>query len=206
MVSRLPAPTEQLLQQSGFGCITCNYPLDPEPADHVPPCYCEIGLLSCWKFAELEATCYDSVNERWVYTFTICFADCKSNPDVDWNICVEGTEVKTEIIAESDDTICIAAEGPGTLTVAPDVYEKKTCAYTEYFVEVQVDVPAPTCTGDLDGDGQVNVTDQFILLADWGDCAKGEPCEGCCEGDLNGTGTVDVNDLFILLAAWGTCP
>jgi hypothetical protein len=55
--------------------------------------------------------------------------------------------------------------------------------------------------GDLDGDGQVNVSDFLIMLAGWGTCPQ--PCPPSCTGDLDGNCEVDVNDFLILLANWG---
>lgn len=54
------------------------------------------------------------------------------------------------------------------------------------------------CTGDVDGDGQVAVTDLLDVLGGWGP-NPGDPA------DINGDGTVDVIDLLLLLAAWGPC-
>lgn len=54
-------------------------------------------------------------------------------------------------------------------------------------------------TGDLDGDGVVDVSDLLILLANWGPC----PRSGECLGDLTGDGIVDVSDLLLLLGNWG---
>jgi plastocyanin len=54
-------------------------------------------------------------------------------------------------------------------------------------------------SGDLNGDGVVDVSDLLILLAAWGPC----PQSGDCIADLNGDGAVDVSDLLILLANWG---
>ncbi len=55
-----------------------------------------------------------------------------------------------------------------------------------------------SCTGDIDGDGQVSITDLIGLLAAWG-ANPGHPA------DLNGDDTVDIQDLIILLAGWGPC-
>lgn len=55
------------------------------------------------------------------------------------------------------------------------------------------------CTGNLNGDNEVNAADLAILLGAWG------PCKGCPE-NLNGIGEVDAADLAILLGAWGPCP
>lgn len=58
--------------------------------------------------------------------------------------------------------------------------------------------PMFTCTGDLDGNGSVDVVDLLGLIAAWGDCPG-------CPGDLDGDNQIGVNDLLILLAAWGPC-
>jgi hypothetical protein len=51
------------------------------------------------------------------------------------------------------------------------------------------------CIGDLDGDGDTDLGDLGILLADFG-CAAPGPCVG----DLDGDGDTDLDDLAILLA------
>lgn len=53
-------------------------------------------------------------------------------------------------------------------------------------------------TGDMNGDGKVNITDLSILLSHWN--ATGVPVT---QGDLNGSGKVDIIDLSILLSHWG---
>ncbi len=54
------------------------------------------------------------------------------------------------------------------------------------------------CLIDLDGDGEVGVTELLDLLAQWGTDPEGPP-------DFNGDGDVNVTDLLELLAAWGPC-
>jgi hypothetical protein len=56
---------------------------------------------------------------------------------------------------------------------------------------------APTCLGDLDGDGLVNAADLAVLLGQWG---------GPGSADLNANGTVEGGDLATMLGAWGNCP
>ncbi len=56
---------------------------------------------------------------------------------------------------------------------------------------------APTCAGDLDGDGQVDGADLGVLLSAWGST---DPL-----ADLDGEGVVDGADLGVLLSAWGPC-
>lgn len=65
--------------------------------------------------------------------------------------------------------------------------------------------PCPDpCPGDLNDSGDINVTDLFLLLSNWGDCDP-PTCPPYCPGDLNRNCTVNVGDLFELLAAWGAC-
>lgn len=58
----------------------------------------------------------------------------------------------------------------------------------------------PVCPGDLDGDGDVDVADLAILLANFGSMSG----VSAADGDLDHDGDVDVGDLAILLANFGT--
>ena len=58
--------------------------------------------------------------------------------------------------------------------------------------------PGASCTGDLNSDNVVDVSDLLTLLSSWG------PCPGC-DADLNDDDVVDVSDLLSLLSAWGPC-
>lgn len=57
-----------------------------------------------------------------------------------------------------------------------------------------------TCDADLNRDGQVNFTDQTILLADYGLLA--EDAQNC-RSDINRDGEVDFDDLTLLVGAYG---
>jgi hypothetical protein len=60
-----------------------------------------------------------------------------------------------------------------------------------------------SCFGDLDGDGQVTLTDLSLLLSNFG--VPSGAMEG--DGDLDDDGDVDLTDLSLLLSAFGTmCP
>ncbi len=59
--------------------------------------------------------------------------------------------------------------------------------------------PTPACPWDLDGDGNVFVTDLLLLLMDFGSC-DGSPA------DFDGDGCVTVVDLLTLLFNFGPCP
>ncbi|MDG1838261.1 MAG: PQQ-dependent sugar dehydrogenase [Phycisphaerales bacterium] len=57
-------------------------------------------------------------------------------------------------------------------------------------------IPSITCDGDCDGDGEVNVDDILMMLAQFGTA-------GDC--DTNGDGIIDVNDLLAQIGNWGPC-
>jgi hypothetical protein len=70
-------------------------------------------------------------------------------------------------------------------------------------VEIWGVMAGPECPGDLDGDGDVDLTDLSILLGNYGMTSGGE----YEDGDLDGDGDVDLADLSQLLAHYGeTCP
>ena len=56
------------------------------------------------------------------------------------------------------------------------------------------------CDGDLNGDGQIGLSDLAQLLAHYG-TAGGATYQ---DGDLDGDGDVDLSDLAALLAVYGT--
>ncbi len=61
----------------------------------------------------------------------------------------------------------------------------------------------PTCASDVNGDGNVNVTDLLAVIGTWGGCpAVPSPCVG----DINGDQQVNVTDLLAVIGAWGACP
>ena len=62
-----------------------------------------------------------------------------------------------------------------------------------------VDCP-DVCTGDVNGDGFVNIQDLLGVIDQWGSC------DDECSADFNVDGTVDVLDLLAVIDGWGTCP
>ena len=63
----------------------------------------------------------------------------------------------------------------------------------------ELQVGAPPCPWDLDGSGDVGITDFLVLLAQWGTDPGGPP-------DFDGDGNVSITDFLELLANWGPCP
>jgi len=55
-------------------------------------------------------------------------------------------------------------------------------------------------TGDLDGNGVVDVNDLTLILDHWGPCPA--PC-AACPADLDADGLVGITDFLMLLALWG---
>ena len=56
---------------------------------------------------------------------------------------------------------------------------------------------------DVDGSGDVGITDFLDMLATWGPCP--DPPEPC-PADIDYSGDVGITDVLKLLALWGPCP
>lgn len=64
-------------------------------------------------------------------------------------------------------------------------------------------VPASDCSGDLNGDGNIDLTDLAILLSNFATPSDALPEDG----DLDGDGDVDLSDLAVMLSVFATvCP
>ena len=85
------------------------------------------------------------------------------------------------------DTVTVRWPGGGTTTLQ------------NVAANQVLDVCHEPCSGDLDGDGNVNAADLAVLLGAWGP-NPGHPA------DLNDDGFVNAADLANLLGAWGPCP
>jgi hypothetical protein len=98
--------------------------------------------------------------------------------------------------AGCQDALVSALLGPGTwwVYVAPFFQDEGDCEFA-YTASVVARAPA-----DLDGDGEVAMSDFVILLGAWGTCP--EP-PAACLADLDGDGAVGITDVLDLLAAWG---
>ncbi len=73
-----------------------------------------------------------------------------------------------------------------------------SCSGTTVWINQGPGNICAACTGDLDNNGSVGVSDLLALLASWG------PCKGC-SADFDGNDEVGVSDLLVLLANWGRC-
>jgi hypothetical protein len=100
--------------------------------------------------------------------------------------------------------ISAVADGQATVYIrwGHEVLTDGTWAYSGWNiddVEIMGVEVSPPCAADLDGTGEVDVTDLLTLLASWGEDGPGaeiaEPFD-----------VADVSDLLTLLAAWGACP
>ena len=61
-----------------------------------------------------------------------------------------------------------------------------------------MDVCAPSCAGDTDSSGTVDVTDLVSVILSWG--------SDDAFADVNTDCIVDVGDLVEVILGWGECP
>jgi len=54
-------------------------------------------------------------------------------------------------------------------------------------------------TGDVNGDGQVNIEDLTLVVTNWGICMT---FPGSCTGDVNGDGRINVDDYTLVVINW----
>lgn len=97
-----------------------------------------------------------------------------------------------------------ANAGSSTRTVYARVFLANSTRNTYNLSLASAAVPNCTpCPADLNGDGNVGLTDLAILLANFGRTAGATPAEG----DLTGDGAVNLTDLAMLLTQFGNpCP
>ncbi|MEE2908500.1 MAG: FG-GAP-like repeat-containing protein [Planctomycetota bacterium] len=60
--------------------------------------------------------------------------------------------------------------------------------------------PNQRCSGDVNGDYQVDILDLLSVLDDWGTCQSTD-----CPSDLNLDGSVGMDDLIVIIESWGSC-
>ncbi len=83
---------------------------------------------------------------------------------------------------------------------ATDPIFSDTIDYDTVFVAADL-----TCTGDLDGDGQIGLSDLAALLASYG--LDSADADYNSDADIDGDGVVGLSDLATLLSVYGTtCP
>jgi len=96
-----------------------------------------------------------------------------------WTPVAEGDDYKVRVRAAYDIGFSVWDESDGTFSVEPGA----------------------GLTGDLDGDGDVDLADLAILLGAYGTCVGDT---GYLEvADIDGSGCIDLSDLAELLAHYG---
>lgn len=111
----------------------------------------------------------------------------------------------------NDSTLLVNGRVIGTADVDPGTAAAMvTCSnppvgnpfpsyYPEWALTTLVGGNSPIA-GDVNGDGQVNVTDLLAVIGAWGTC---QPAPSQCPADFNDDGVVNVTDLLTVVGNWG---
>ena len=108
-----------------------------------------------------------------------------------------------EIACNDDDPNCGFQSSLTVPVTAGETYLLRVSGFLGAAGDFTLTLSGPACdrgagpAGDIDGDGDVDLTDLAILLADF-DCASGD-----CTGDVDGDGQTSLTDLALLLANFG---
>ena len=113
-------------------------------------------------------------------------------------------EIPVGFVVDADPNF--VANGDFNADTLPDIVTANADdGETGGSVTVLLNDPPPLpklCPWDLDGSGDVGVSDFLNLLGAWGPC----PPKGDCPADFDGSGDVGVSDFLELLGNWGPCP
>lgn len=113
------------------------------------------------------------------------------------------TNVVGSLPALMDFSIDTGATTPGTYTsflpisFSDEDLLGEQSGISMLTIRVEVIPSTPICSEDFDDDGDVDVADILILIADWG--------SSDVMHDLDNNGIVGVGDLLLMIAAWGPC-
>jgi hypothetical protein len=112
-------------------------------------------------------------------------------------ICDLGGEVFKIIAAPASGACCVSE------TICVNIYESNCNAgggtwLGDGVVCADGICEQNDCPADIDGDGEVGVSDVLSVIAAWGSCSG-------CAADVNGDGSVNVSDLLEVVGGWGPC-
>lgn len=191
-----------------IGCVeenytfTCGFPnptcwVDPAKGTVLDSGDCSIEEIpSCWVCVGIAG----SATHFPIGTTMVLEAirvDCSSIEEVQWEIC-ENEEL-VEVIDVDGDELTVEVVGVGALVVSARLANGAAVG-GPYHVERHIEVGSG-CTGDLDGDDDVDSADLSILLGAYGSCPSFH-----CSADFDHDGDIDAGDLSVLLGAYGACP
>jgi agmatine/peptidylarginine deiminase len=203
----------------GYGGDAYGYP-DPD-AGATGFDVCGVNLLGDYSTTpggpyHLTTTAIDCSNlaevtlkfQRWLNTDYQPYAYATievSSDNSDWTSVWQngGGEIAENAWSAQSYDISAVADGASTVYVRWG-YQIGSSAYAYSGwniddVEIWGLVLDEACLGDIDGDGEVGVTDFLEMLAAWGP-NPGHPA------DLDDDGVVSVTDFLVLLGVWGPCP
>ena len=131
--------------------------------------------------------------------FTVEFfasAECDTEGFGEGQVFLGATNVSTNAAGNASFDLVVAASVPTGWVLTATATLEPLGATSEFSACAAV-TGEGSVVGDLDGDGDVDLTDLTILLSDF-DCVGGG-----CVGDVDGDGDTDLTDLAALLGSFG---
>ena len=143
-----------------------------------------------------------SLHSRTTKDYTIEFfisPECDASGLGEGELFVGATAVTTDAAGDGSFDVVLAAGVPDGWVVTATATREPLGRNSEFLACVDV-TGVGSVPGDLDADGDVDLTDLAILRSDY-DCVGGG-----CAGDVDADGDTDLTDLAMLLANFGGTP
>jgi hypothetical protein len=206
-----PSIDLKVIEIAGPPYFTSWMPVNPDPSSvptGVPIYIGGYGVTS----GEVDGTCvqWSDRAERWAMNNLEGHVGHWSWYRFDMELANEGIAA----VYDSGSPLLVADDSNCTLSVvgvassATSGSTGPSCdGHTAYYTEVDplwlAQYEGPMCEGDLDADGDTDISDFATLAMNFGSAAADAPCVTYRNGDLNENGILDLDDVNIMIVNFG---